>query len=1143
MSAAAAKQGFRALVMFVCLLLIAWSALTHAQEAPRSGDETGRLSPEVLQAARKQVEDASELDETLRAGLLQRYDDALARFQSAQALDVRLQRLDTTLREAPARIEQLRQSVPPPAPLDEAALARAPLERLQSLIVEQESAIAAGRDQLQRAEDSLSRLLGGSASLSEQIAGNSAQLERIAQELAQLESQPADLSRQATELSLLAQRALRERENALNHALITHQSTLISLAQSEREQASGLIAAHQAHLLALTQAAQERREAMAREAREAADQLQQHVTGWPDQIRQLAESNRRLRAELETLIRDEQQVDQTLHDLKRQLDELRADFERIRQRTGFAGHSVSMGDTLRIRRATLPTVQSLQREKRERATRINTALHRQLTIDDLLRTAARDESTLRESLSGLSATLDDTDRTRLLNDAETLLQAHHEALDTLQAGYGRHIAQLSQLDIAARDYLLLVSNYTQFIDKQLLWMPGTGLLSLFTSDRSEWGAWLSSPEQLRQLLDDWRAFGRNNPLPVVLVLGGLIALLAFNRNTAERLRRLNQPVRKVQHDRAGISLQVLLLTVLKVLPLPALMLLMARAMDGFTSPLGHSLALGLEKAALLLLSLSLLRTMCHREGLGRLHFGWPAQMCSAVRGELNWFIPLGAVSSFLVGALGGSTLPVNIQAGSALAFALLMFALMTMMHRLFGRRGQITPLLQQQAHSMAVQLRFLWYPLLLGVPLLLALASLAGYHYTAVPVEARIQTTLWFLFGVFIGMELILRWLYVAERRLRHEDALRRREEMRSKRESEEDTGRPEGAAGIIVPDVPEVNFDSLSEQSRHLVRTGFLFTVLFGTWGIWADLIPALSFLQGTQLPLNAQRLVDGVPTTVPITLGDIVVGLFIVAVTFLAARNLPGLLEISLLQRLPLDAGARYAITTLSQYFIVGVGLIVAFRTMGLQWSGLQWLVAALGVGLGFGLQEIVANFVSGIILLFERPIRVGDVVTIDGTTGVVTRIQIRATTITNYDKQELVVPNKSFITGRLINWTLSDRVNRILLPVGLAYDGDVERALALLKEAATDIPEILSDPGPVASFEAFGNDALMLYLRAYLPNLDNRLSVITQLHTAIHTKFRAAGLEIAFPQRDVHVDIKQPLEIRLQPEGQSGNRLRKS
>jgi potassium efflux system protein len=169
---------------------------------------------------------------------------------------------------------------------------------------------------------------------------------------------------------------------------------------------------------------------------------------------------------------------------------------------------------------------------------------------------------------------------------------------------------------------------------------------------------------------------------------------------------------------------------------------------------------------------------------------------------------------------------------------------------------------------------------------------------------------------------------------------------------------------------------------------------------------------------------------------------------------------------------------------------------------------------------LQEIFANFVSGLIILFERPVRIGDVVTIDNVTGSVSRIQIRATTITDWDRKEYIVPNKEFVTGKLLNWTLSDKTNRIVVRVGVAYGTDTEKVLAILQEIADEHPLILKDPPPIVAFEGFGDSTLDLVLRCFLPNLDNRLKVVTQLHVTIDRRFREAGIDIAFPQRDVHI-----------------------
>ena len=168
--------------------------------------------------------------------------------------------------------------------------------------------------------------------------------------------------------------------------------------------------------------------------------------------------------------------------------------------------------------------------------------------------------------------------------------------------------------------------------------------------------------------------------------------------------------------------------------------------------------------------------------------------------------------------------------------------------------------------------------------------------------------------------------------------------------------------------------------------------------------------------------------------------------------------------------------------QYTVAIIGGSAIFRIIGIGWGNIQWLIAALGVGIGFGLQEIVANFISGLILLFERPIRVGDTVTVGDMSGVVSRIRIRATAITGWDRKELIVPNKEFVTGRLINWTLSDTVLRVSIPVGVAYGSDTKKAKERMLAVAKANEKVLHDPAPSVVFMGFGASSLDFDLRAF-------------------------------------------------------------
>jgi potassium efflux system protein len=274
-----------------------------------------------------------------------------------------------------------------------------------------------------------------------------------------------------------------------------------------------------------------------------------------------------------------------------------------------------------------------------------------------------------------------------------------------------------------------------------------------------------------------------------------------------------------------------------------------------------------------------------------------------------------------------------------------------------------------------------------------------------------------------------------------------------------------------------------------------------------------------------DGTRVFETEDRAVPFTLGSLLVALLVAFMTLVLVRNLPGLLEISLFRRLGTSTGERYAYTTIAKYAVTVVGGVLAFNAIGIGWANIQWLVAAVGLGLGFGLQEIFANFVAGLIILFERPIRVGDTVTVGEISGTVTKIRIRATWITAFDRKELVVPNKEFVTSQLVNWSLTDPILRVDIPIGIAYGSDTELAMRELHAVAKANPYVLADPHPDVLFLGFGDSALDFELRVYSPDIEHRIVIQHGIHLAIYKAFREAGIEIAFPQRDIHIRSAAP------------------
>ena len=299
----------------------------------------------------------------------------------------------------------------------------------------------------------------------------------------------------------------------------------------------------------------------------------------------------------------------------------------------------------------------------------------------------------------------------------------------------------------------------------------------------------------------------------------------------------------------------------------------------------------------------------------------------------------------------------------------------------------------------------------------------------------------------------------------------------------------------------------------------------------IWSQTLPALSILDEIQLWSSSVEFAetttrpDGTTAIskytqqVPITLTDLGFSILLLVLAFVAARNLPGLMEIVLLEHLPLVPSVRYAITSLSKYTIAGVGIVMAFSAIGIGWSNVQWLVAAMTVGLAFGLQEIFANLVSGIIILFERPIRIGDVVTVGNVSGTVSRIRIRATTITDWDRKELIVPNKHFITQQILNWTLSDAIIRVIFPVSVSRGSEVEHVKSILLDIAREHPLVLPEPEPTIVFKGFGPGALQFDLRVFIRREDYA-KVLDAINTAIEEGLKKADIEIAVDRQEIQV-----------------------
>ncbi|MFQ5698207.1 MAG: mechanosensitive ion channel domain-containing protein [Myxococcota bacterium] len=303
--------------------------------------------------------------------------------------------------------------------------------------------------------------------------------------------------------------------------------------------------------------------------------------------------------------------------------------------------------------------------------------------------------------------------------------------------------------------------------------------------------------------------------------------------------------------------------------------------------------------------------------------------------------------------------------------------------------------------------------------------------------------------------------------------------------------------------------------RGLHVAAGAAWVLISLGFFSLWRGFEEGILGLLGARLEVG----------NLAVSLGGVL--LFVVAVwgSFLISRLVRFVLDEEIYPRLDLHRGVPYAISSLAHYAILLLGFLLAIFAAGVDLNRFALLAGAFGIGIGFGLQNVVNNFVSGLILLFERPVQVGDTIQIEDLLGDVRRIGIRSSTLRTWDGAEVIVPNANLISERVTNWTLSDRLRRIDLPVGVAYGTDPERVIGILTEMARSHPDVVSLPTPEVHFLGFGESSLDFQVRAWTAHFSRWLAIRSELAVATNRVLREAQIEIPYPQRDLHLRSVDP------------------
>ncbi|QIY85483.1 miniconductance mechanosensitive channel MscM [Aeromonas hydrophila] len=781
----------------------------------------------------------------------------------------------------------------------------------------------------------------------------------------------------------------------------------------------------------------------------------------------------------------------------------------VREQLEWLQISNAYGENLRSKLADLPNYFPLEKLESD-IVKARMAKYQYETEQDALKDTVQIRNNL---LSGDEITLDRAQQAVLDN----LLKARRQLLTRLNDASDTLIQEQTRLKLLYSRQNSKIDEIREISASHLFWMPDVRPLTP--------AVLLGVPTALSLLLDpvNWlqlpRAIVENNPMTLTLAGLGLLVLAwcwaKLGRHLVQYSHYIAPRIGKVTQDKFSLTSRLLVRSLLAALPLPAMVLMMRGLLDGaWQYPFAVAVARGLGEIWFLLLALLVARHLTLEKGILILHFRWPKEPVQRVWGQFRTLLLVLIPSFFVQGMANSYQEHAFYDSLGRLAFIVGALWLLLFFARLNREK---LPLTWGQADMTKPHLlhHFIWNSLMLA-PLLAVLGSLFGYFYTSRILLRQLELILLAGLGCLLVYYLAHRWMLIQRRRLAFDRAKSKRAEILAQRERDEDDLSSE------IPDVveePELDLDTISAQSLGLVRTLLMlgFTMLVVVQ--WSDLNSAFSFLSSIEV-WQVSSKVAGIEQLSAITLQDLMLTAFAFILTVVTARNLPGLMELTLLQHLSLSPGTGFALTTVSKYLVILIGALTGFSMLGIDWSKTQWLVAALSVGLGFGLQEIFANFVSGLIILFEKPIRLGDTVTIRDLTGTVTKIKTRATTIVDWDRKEIIVPNKAFITEQFINWSLSDAITRVKLRIRIGLTQEPKRVQQLLEQCVQESTLVLDTPTPEVFLIEFTDSALIYEIRLYVNNMDHRMPITHEVHSLILEKLNQLGMHLPHQQIDIRM-----------------------
>ena len=1089
-----------------------------------NSDIKNNLSVSLVRDKIDNIKAKEGLEETLKLKILQYYYTAEDNLEELQTLVSKIQINKSQLKTHPGEIEQLQKTIQG----TEAKLKQNKqgnytaytTDELEQRLDLEKTKLETMQSSISRLELQVNALLNRPQEIREQKLENQNLLPAIQQEQASLvESDIPKLEAEALSAKLTSQRRLiEEKINWLDSESSVY-SLNLQLKKLELQHIKLQVELQLSLVTEINGFVNERRKQEFDKVKEELKQAELELAGKPVVIQTVARENIRYTVLQQELNKKIEHYENQKSEIDNSFKLLEKDFQSADKKIKLAGLSPALGNLLREQRRKLPLSRKYQTTFDTIQKEIALSGLEQFQLEEAQKSVIDIDQEVQFRLASINTeAMDEQEKLVVRTDLRRLLTKQKSQVLKLSAQYEKYSRILADVDFNLQQLVTLAEKYSLFLDQRLLWVRSAPMINIdYLLNIAKSLHWLSEPLHWRNFAVDIESSIQANPLLVFTMLVLLFLQFWLRKRVKINQQEVLRKGSKLYTDHFEYTFYSMGYAFLLALPFASITFCLGviLILNGQILPFSLSVAHGLLAASIPLLLIQFFYQLFKPSGVVHTLFNWQEYNVLLVFKQLKWLRFIAIPSVFILGMFSEQTYTEHSHTLGRMALIIAMMAISVMLHRFAHPvNGLPKEIYLKSPNSWLSRLRYLWYTALVLMPIVIIGFAVVGYYQSALELQQKLIVLLRLIFFSGLLHEIILRGMVLGNRQLALKNA-------RQKRKSHEQAEQKDktGESTVIAEEELLLNIPKIKQQSQALLKATIVAILLVGSWLNFEDLFPALSIFNQIVLWQHTV-VVDGDQTIQSITLINLFVGIFYLVLMLVFVNNLSGLLDLIFVGRFSMTAGGRYALIQLTRYLVIILTFIIIANELGGSWSQVQWLVAALSVGLGFGLQEIFANMVSGIILLFERPIRVGDTVTVGDVSGKVCRIQMRATTISDWDQKELIVPNKTFITERLVNWTLTDTITRVVIPVGVSYNSDDELVKKLLEQVVAETPLILKDPAPSIFFVGLGDSSLDYSIRVFTRDLGDRLPVTDDLHVRIRRVFKEHNIEIPFPQRDLHI-----------------------